>query len=51
MTGCRNVRSFQLSKQRMLWKMEYMVEECVFVKTFYQTSSLVTVQQVRLPGV
>jgi hypothetical protein len=45
-TGCRTVRSLQLSKQHTLCKMAYSVEELVFiVKTFYQTSSFVTVQR------
>jgi len=44
-TGCRNVRSFQLNKEHTLSKMAYS-EECVCtIKTFYETSSFVTVQR------
>jgi hypothetical protein len=44
-TGCRNVRSLQPSKQHALCKIVNSIEEHVFVKSFYQTCSFVTVQR------
>jgi len=45
-TGCGYIMSFLLSKQHTLCRMTYCIEGHVFiVKTFYHTSSFVTVQR------